>query len=46
MITVDDNEPEEISEILKTKYNMNMIPLVRRKACNEYLTVQKITHVL
>jgi hypothetical protein len=44
MITVDDNEPEEIALTLQSEnYNMNMVPLVRRRACNEYLTVQKIT---
>jgi release factor glutamine methyltransferase len=44
MITVDDNEPEDISDILKSEHGMTMVPLVRRRACNEYLTVQKITH--
>jgi release factor glutamine methyltransferase len=43
MITVDDNKPEELASILKSKYGLTMTPLVRRRACNEFLTVQKIT---
>jgi release factor glutamine methyltransferase len=45
MITVDDNEPEEIAKILQSKQynNLTMTPLLRRRAHNEYLTVQKIT---
>ncbi len=42
MITVDDNEPEEIAMEFY-KLGMIMVPLVRRRARNEYLTVQKIT---
>lgn len=42
MITVDDNLPEDIAKQF-AKYNCTMIPWVRRRACNEYLTVQKIT---
>jgi release factor glutamine methyltransferase len=41
MITVDDNEPEEIARKLST-LGLSMSPLVRRRAHNEYLTVQKI----
>lgn len=44
MITVDDNEPEEIAGLFAT-HGLNMTPFVRRRACNEYLTVQKITCV-
>jgi release factor glutamine methyltransferase len=43
MITVDDNEPEEIANILSKNYHRTMTPLLRRRAHNEYLTVQKIT---
>ena len=42
MITVDDNEPEELSAVFD-KLGMLMRPLVRRRAHNEYLSVQKIT---
>jgi release factor glutamine methyltransferase len=42
MITVDDNDPEEIAERF-AKLGLAMAPMVRRRACNEYLTVQKIT---
>ena len=43
MITVDDNLPHELSTILHNDYKLQMIPLMRRRASNEYLTVQKIT---
>ena len=42
MITVDDNEPEEIANQF-ADLGCTMIPWVRRKAHNEYLSVQKIT---
>jgi release factor glutamine methyltransferase len=43
MITVDDNEPEDLARIF-ANLGLTMAPLVRRRAFNEYLTVQKITH--
>jgi methylase of polypeptide subunit release factors len=43
MITVDDNLPHELSTKLHNEYQLKMIPLMRRRASNEYLTVQKIT---
>jgi methylase of polypeptide subunit release factors len=43
MITVDDNLPHELSTKLHNEYKLQMIPLMRRRARNEYLTVQKIT---
>jgi release factor glutamine methyltransferase len=43
MITVDDNDPEDISNVLSSQYDLTMTPWVRRRAQNEYLTVQKIT---
>jgi methylase of polypeptide subunit release factors len=42
MITVDDNDPEELAEQFHN-LGLAMRPLVRRRACNEYLTVQKLT---
>lgn len=44
MITVDDNAPEELARIFETLH-LRMVPLVRRRARNEYLTVQKITPI-
>ncbi|CAJ1896069.1 unnamed protein product [Cylindrotheca closterium] len=41
MITVDDNEPEEISKMFDA-LGIKMFPLVRRRAYNEYLSVQKL----
>ena len=45
MITVDDNLPAELATILKEKYGLKMAPLVRRRARNEYLSVQKISWI-
>ena len=43
MITVDDNLPSELATILKNHHGLKMVPLVRRRARNEYLSVQKIS---
>ena len=43
MITVDDNFPEQISAFMMKEYGVLVQPLVRRKANNEFLTVQKMT---
>ena len=45
MITVDDNEPEQLSNQLREEQGLVMKPLLRRRARNEYLTVQKITWI-
>mmetsp|Transcript_28572 Transcript_28572/g.82711 ORF Transcript_28572/g.82711 Transcript_28572/m.82711 type:complete len:306 (-) Transcript_28572:868-1785(-) len=42
VITVDDNIPEEIAEKM-IMFGVEVKPLVRRKANNEYLSVQKFT---
>ena len=42
IITVDDNEPEEMAERF-WNLGLSMSPLVRRRARNEYLSVQKVT---
>ena len=42
MITVDDNDPEEVAEIFE-RHGLQMAPFVRRRAHNEFLTMQKIT---
>ena len=43
MITVDDNLPAELATILREEHGLQMVPLVRRRARNEYLSVQKIS---
>jgi release factor glutamine methyltransferase len=45
MITVDDNEPELLAVEFE-KLGLKMTPLVRRRAHNEYLTVQKLTWIV
>ena len=42
VITVDDNLPEDIAEKMRL-FGVDVKPLVRRKARNEYLSVQKFT---
>ena len=44
MITVDDNRPEEIA-IMFRELGLDMRPIVRRRAHNEYLSVQKISWI-
>lgn len=43
MVTVDENFPEEIADLMKRKYGILVTPFVRRKAWNEYLSIQKMT---
>ena len=43
MITVDDNRPTEMATLLRENHGLKMVPLVRRRARNEYLSVQKIS---
>ena len=42
MITVDDNEPEQLAKGFG-EFGLHMKPLLRRRANNEFLTVQKIS---
>jgi release factor glutamine methyltransferase len=42
IITVDDNEPYDLAHQFR-RLGLTMRPLLRRRAANEYLTVQKIT---
>lgn len=44
LITVDDNKPEEMA-ILFQSFGLEMKPILRRRAFNEYLTVQKLTWI-
>jgi release factor glutamine methyltransferase len=43
MITVDDNRPDQLAQLLKERHGLIQTPLLRRRAYNEHLTVQKIT---
>jgi len=43
VIAVDDNKPEEIAETMMKQYGIKVVPLLRRKARNEYLSVLKFT---
>jgi len=43
IITVDDNMPEELAGRLMEGHGILLRPLVRRRARNEFLTVQKLT---
>ena len=43
VITVDDNLPEDIADKMKV-HGIQVKPFVRRKARNEYLSVQRFTH--
>ena len=44
LVTVDDNKPVELAQRFRL-LGLNMQPLVRRKAYNEYLTIQKISWI-
>ena len=43
IIAVDDNKPEEIASMMMEKYGIKVVPLMRRRARNEFLTVLKFT---
>jgi release factor glutamine methyltransferase len=43
VITVDDNEPEQLATECHQRHGLHMTPWVRRRARNEYLTLQKLT---
>ena len=43
MVTVHDNQPEELNTTLMQSTQLEMIPLLRRRARNEQLTIQKIS---
>ena len=43
VITVDDNLPEDIADKMKV-HGIQVKPFVRRKARNEYLSVQRFKH--
>lgn len=41
VITVDENRPGEICEVMEREYGILGFPLMRRRARNEFLTVLK-----
>lgn len=43
IVTVDDNYPEQISKIMDDLYGIKVVPWLRRKARNEYLTIQRMS---
>jgi release factor glutamine methyltransferase len=43
VITVDDNRPDQLAQLLKERHGLVQTPLLRRRAYNEHLTVQKIS---
>lgn len=42
LVTVDDNQPWEMAELCAKCYNLRLLPLLRRRAHNEFLTIQKL----
>jgi release factor glutamine methyltransferase len=42
LVTVDDNRPAQLAAHLSTSLSLEMKPLFRRRARNEFLTIQKI----
>lgn len=43
VVTVDDNYPEQISQTMDELYGIEVVPWLRRRAHNEYLTIQRMT---
>ncbi|KAL7495960.1 hypothetical protein ACHAWT_004281 [Skeletonema menzelii] len=43
VVTVDDNYPEQISQTMDELYGIKVVPWLRRRAHNEYLTIQRMT---
>ena len=43
IVTVDDNYPEQIGEMMDKEYGIKVIPWMRRRARNEFLTILKMT---
>lgn len=43
VVTVDDNYPEQISQTMDDLYGIKVVPWLRRRAHNEYLTIQRMT---
>jgi release factor glutamine methyltransferase len=45
IVTVDENRPRSLAALLQRDYGLHMRPLLRRRARNEFLTIQKITRI-
>ena len=43
VVVVDDNYPERIMRLMDERYGIRVIPWLRRRARNEYLTILKMT---
>ena len=43
IVVVDDNFPEQIAQMMNEKYGVQVIPWLRRRARNEFLTILKMT---
>lgn len=43
VVVVDDNYPEELAKIMKERYDIKVMPILRRRARNEFLTILRMT---
>jgi hypothetical protein len=43
IVVVDDNYPEQIAQTMDNNYGIKVIPWLRRRARNEFLTILKMT---
>ena len=43
IVVVDDNYPEQIAKLMDEMYDIRVIPYLRRRARNEFLTILKMT---
>jgi len=46
IITIDENNPEEIATIMLQRYQIQVTPVLRRRARNEFLSVLKLSRLL
>jgi release factor glutamine methyltransferase len=43
VVAVDDNYPEEIAKVMMNRYGIQVVPWLRRRARNEFLTILRLT---
>mmetsp|Transcript_25314 Transcript_25314/g.54472 ORF Transcript_25314/g.54472 Transcript_25314/m.54472 type:complete len:301 (+) Transcript_25314:54-956(+) len=43
IVVVDDNYPEQLSQMMEETYGIQVVPWMRRRARNEFLTILKMT---
>jgi release factor glutamine methyltransferase len=43
IVVVDDNYPEQLSQMMAETYHITSVPWMRRRARNEFLTILKMT---